>query len=306
VNAVVTRDAVERCKIEKGERFRLKDHDPGASPFRELRGADGKSLEKRARKFLKEKLAELRKAQTLLWAHDRWSVLVVLQAMDAGGKDGVIHHVLSGVNPLGCRIHNFKQPSPEELDHDFLWRCNKALPERGMITIFNRSYYEEVLVVRVHPEYLDRQRLPPETRGPGLWRRRYDSINAFERHLVRNGTVVLKFFLNISKEEQRRRFLDRIAEREKHWKFAAGDVAERAHWDEYMDAYERAIRKTSTTWAPWHVVPADNKWAARSVVAEVVTRAISDLHHGFPKTNAELLRSLAEAKKSLDAEGPAR
>jgi PPK2 family polyphosphate:nucleotide phosphotransferase len=295
-------DVVDLCRIADGKGFRLADHDPAAIPFRGLRKLSGDDLEARSRAFIQARLPELHDAQTRLWAHDRWAVLIVLQAMDAGGKDGVIRHVMSGVNPQGCRIENFKQPTSHELDHDFLWRCSKALPERGGITIFNRSHYEEVLVARVHPEVLDRQRLPPETRGPGLWRRRYDSIVEFERHLVRSGTVVLKFFLHVSREEQRRRFLDRIAEREKHWKFSAGDVAERAHWDRYMDAYERAIRRTSTRWAPWHVVPADNKWAARAVVAEVVTRAISDLHHGFPEATPDQRAALAQAQALLEAE----
>jgi PPK2 family polyphosphate:nucleotide phosphotransferase len=299
---VPPRDPVARCRIDDGRSFRLRDHDPAAVPFPALRGLAGKDLEKRSRAFVKERLDELTDAQRRLWAHDRWAVLIVLQAMDAAGKDGVIRHVMSGVNPQGCRVENFKQPSAEELDHDFLWRCAKALPERGSITIFNRSYYEEVLVVRVHPELLDRQRLPDETRGTALWRSRYESINAFERHLSRNGTRVLKFFLHVSRDEQRRRFLARIADREKHWKFSAGDVAERARWDDYMAAYEDAIRATSTPWAPWHVIPADAKWGARVLVADVVTEAIAGLHRGFPKATDAQRRALAEAKALLDAE----
>ncbi len=299
--------AIARYRVDDGKGFRLPEHDPDEIPFRDLRGLRGKALEKGFRELVHRDREALTEAQRMLWAHDRWAVLIVLQAMDAAGKDGVIRHVMSGVNPQGCRVHNFKQPSAEELDHDFLWRTTKALPERGMITIFNRSYYEEVLVVRVHPEHLRAQRLPADLEGSGsdrsdLWRKRYESINAFERHLARNGTVVLKFFLNVSKEEQRKRFLQRIDDREKHWKFSAGDVAERGRWDDYMSAYEEAIRATSTAWAPWHVVPADHKWAARALVAEVVTHTIRRLHDAFPETTPEQKRALAEAKRALEDE----
>jgi PPK2 family polyphosphate:nucleotide phosphotransferase len=231
-----------------------------------------------------------------------YAVLVVFQAMDAAGKDGMIKHVMSGVNPQGCQVFAFKAPSAEELDHDFLWRCVKALPERGRIGIFNRSYYEEVLVVRVHPEILARQKLPPGKRGKGFWEDRYESINDLERHLVRNGTVILKFFLHVSKDEQRRRFLDRIEDPEKHWKFSAGDVAERDHWDDYMEAYEDAIRATSTAWAPWYVIPADHKWVARALVADVLATTIRDLGLEHPAPTTEQKRALAEARRRLLAE----
>ncbi|MBX3683048.1 MAG: polyphosphate kinase 2 family protein [Thauera sp.] len=243
-----------------------------------------------------ERLAEL---QEMLYAHDRYSLLVIFQAMDAAGKDGAIRHVMSGINPQGCQVFSFKKPSSEELDHNFLWRYMKSLPERGRIGIFNRSYYEDVLVVRVHPEVLDQQRLPPGKRGKSFWEARYEDINAFERHLVRNGTVVLKFFLNVSKTQQKRRFLERLERPDKHWKFSAADLAEREYWDDYMDAYERAITATSTEWAPWHVVPADHKWATRAIVADIISSTLVSLDLQFPKPTDEQLAQLAKARKRL-------
>src|SRR6186713_596679 len=243
--------------IERGGKFRLKDHDPRST------GELGDGDKAGAEAMLEEGKAALARMQEMLYAQDRWSVLVVFQAMDAAGKDGAIKHVMSGVNPQGCQVHAFKAPSAEELDHDFLWRIAKALPERGRIGIFNRSHYEDVLVVRVHPEILARQRLPQELTGKEIWDERFKSIREFERHLARNGTLVLKFFLHVSKEEQRKRFLARLEEPAKRWKFEMGDVAERKLWDKYMHAYEQAIRHTSREEAPWYVVPADNKWFAR-------------------------------------------
>src|SRR5262249_34400069 len=217
--------------------------------------------------LLSEDVAALAEAQDLLYASDTYAILLIFQAMDAAGKDGTIKHVMSGVNPQGCQVFSFKHPSAEELDHTFLWRCTKVLPERGRIGIFNRSYYEEVLIVRVHPEILAAQHIPGAKPNDKLWRARYDDINCFERHLVQNGTVILKSFLNVSKEQQRQRFLERIRDPNKHWKFSDSDLGERAHWDDYMSAYEDAIEATSTEWAPWHVVPADHKWVSRAIVA---------------------------------------
>jgi PPK2 family polyphosphate:nucleotide phosphotransferase len=222
--------------------------------------------------------------------------------MDAAGKDGTIRHVMSGVNPQGCQVFSFKKPSAEDLDHNFLWRYMKCLPERGRIGIFNRSYYEDVLVVRVHPQLLDAQRLPTKKRGKRFWKGRYDDINAFERHLVRNGTVILKFFLHLSKDEQKRRFLDRLDKAEKNWKFSAADLTERGHWDDYQKAYERALTATSTRWAPWYVVPADNKGVTRAVVADIVTSTILGLELAFPEPTAEQRAALGEAKAKLLAE----
>ncbi|MGH2571235.1 MAG: PPK2 family polyphosphate kinase, partial [bacterium] len=231
-----------------------------------------------------------------------YSVLVCLQAMDAAGKDGTIKHVMTGVNPQGVQVFAFKAPSPEELDHNFLWRYMRALPERGRIGIFNRSYYEDVLVVRVHPELLERQKLPPGKRGESFWRDRYEDINAFERHLVRNGTVILKFFLNVSKDEQKKRFLERLDNTEKHWKFSTADLAERAHWDEYVEAFEEALSATSTEWAPWYVVPADNKWVTRAVIADILTSSIRDLGLEAPKVSKEKKQELTAARKKLLSE----
>jgi PPK2 family polyphosphate:nucleotide phosphotransferase len=226
-------------------------------------------------------------------------MLVILQAMDAAGKDGTIEHVMSGVNPQGCQVFGFKKPSAEELDHNFLWRYMKVLPERGRIGIFNRSYYEDVLVTRVHPELLDEQKLPPAKRNRSFWDERYDDINGFERHLVRNGTVILKFFLNISKEEQKRRLLDRLDDPSKHWKFSLSDLAERSFWNVYMKAYEDALGATSTPWAPWYVVPADQKWVTRSVVADILVSTIKSLDLSYPKVTKEQKRVLDRARKQL-------
>jgi PPK2 family polyphosphate:nucleotide phosphotransferase len=219
--------------------------------------------------------------------------------MDAAGKDGMIKHVTSGLNPQGCQVYSFKQPSSEDLDHNFLWRYSRALPEKGRIGIFNRSYYEEVLIVRVHPEWLVRQRLPPGKRGGKFWRHRLEDINAFERHLARNGTLILKFFLNVSRKEQKKRFLERLTNPEKHWKFNAADLEERAFWNEYMEAYEEAINVTSTPWAPWYVVPADHKWIARALVSAVISRAIDSLGLKAPTVSPEQLRALAAARRRL-------
>ena len=300
---MIRRDLIEQLlRVPPGKKIRLRDYDPGWAQTKELKQLGKDAAKARAQEILQENLAALAEAQGLLYANDVYSVLVCFQAMDAAGKDGTIKHVMSGVNPQGVQVFSFKTPSAEELDHNFLWRYMKALPERGRIGIFNRSYYEDVLVVRVHPDLLERQKLPPGKRGASFWNDRYEDINAFERHLVRNGTIVLKFFLNVSRKEQKKRFLERLDNPEKNWKFSAADIAERAHWDEYMEAYEDALRATSTEWAPWYVIPADNKWGTRAVVADILTAAIRDLGLTLPKVSPEQRRALAAARKKLLAE----
>jgi PPK2 family polyphosphate:nucleotide phosphotransferase len=300
---MIRSDVIDLFRVKPGKKFRLKDCNPGWKQSDEFEELGKDALKERAQQVLSENLADLAAAQDLLYADDRYAVLIVLQAMDAAGKDGTIKHVMSGVNPQGCQVFSFKKPSAEELDHTFLWRYAKSLPERGRIGIFNRSYYEDVLVVKVHPELIGRQ-LPrkKETVGKGFWRKRYEDVNAFERHLVRNGTVVLKFFLNVSKGEQKRRFLERLDRPEKNWKFSPSDLAERAYWDDYMAAYEDAIAATSTPEAPWYVVPADHKWVTRAVVADVVTMAIRGLDLRVPELTDADRKRLDIARATLAAE----
>jgi PPK2 family polyphosphate:nucleotide phosphotransferase len=258
---------------------------------------------KQAQKDLEQNVERLRDLQDVLYAQDTQSLLIMFQAMDAAGKDGAIEHVMSGVNPQGCHVVSFKQPSSEELDHDFLWRCQKALPERGKIGIFNRSHYEEVLVVRVHPAILQSQQLPDAIKNDkDVWKKRFKSIREWEDHVARNGTQILKFFLNVSKKEQKKRFLARINEPEKNWKFSMGDVKERALWDDYMKAYTEAIEATSTASAPWYVIPADNKWFTRLAVSEIVVRKLQSMDLHYPVVSEAHLAELAEAKKRLEAE----
>jgi PPK2 family polyphosphate:nucleotide phosphotransferase len=284
---------LDRYRVTKGKRFRLKDVDPDDTYG--LRS----EFKDEAKALLQQGVQTLAEWQDKLYAQDRWAVLLVFQAMDAAGKDGTIKHVMSGVNPQGCEVASFKAPSSEELDHDFLWRCMPWLPNRGHIGIFNRSYYEEVLVVRVHPEYLAAQKLPPQLATRRIWDERYEDINNFERYLTRNGTVIRKFFLHVSKAEQKKRFLERLTEPEKHWKFAAADVRERAHWDDYMKAYEAMIRATAAPHAPWYVVPADNKWFTRMVVAAAVVEAMESLDLRYPKVDKKKRAELAEARALL-------
>jgi PPK2 family polyphosphate:nucleotide phosphotransferase len=290
--------------VEPGTNANLAKRDPAWKGGRRFERLAQDELEAEAREDLRDAVDDLAEAQELLWASDTWAVLVIFQALDAAGKDGTIEHVMSGVNPQGVHVSSFKQPSAEELDHDFLWRCAIRLPERGRIGIFNRSYYEEVLVVRVHPEFLDAQRIPEELRGKKLWAHRYQSINAFERHLTRNGTKVVKFFLNVSKEEQKRRFLARLDEPDKNWKFSPADVAERAHWDAYQEAYEAALTATSTPWAPWYVIPADHKWFARACASAIIANALIKMGPKFPKVSPEAHDALMETKGLLEAEAP--
>ena len=285
----------KRFRIDKPEKFRLADHDPAECCGLTIDKSDAKTI-------LEDGIARLSELQQRLYAYDRWSVLIVLQAMDAAGKDSVIKHVMTGLNPQGVEVHPFKQPSAEELDHDFLWRAGKRLPERGRIGIFNRSHYEEVLVVRVHPELLEHQKLPEQLKGRDLWQRRFEDICCFERHLANSGTLVLKFFLNVSHKEQRQRFLDRIDQPDKRWKFSMNDVTERKLWSKYMTAYEDMIRATSIAEAPWYVVPADNKWFTRLVVAAALVEALDRLKLDYPKVTGEALKELEKAGKALKAE----
>jgi PPK2 family polyphosphate:nucleotide phosphotransferase len=293
------KDLLEHCRITEGKKFQLKDHDPSWAGDKDVAKAERRDF---AEKTLSEDVASLAAAQDVLYASDSWSILVVLQAMDAAGKDGIIKHVMSGTNPQGCQVHSFKQPSSEELDHNFLWRCMVHLPERGKIGIFNRSYYEEVLVVKVHPEYLGAQRIPDATIDKDFWRGRYEDINSFEHHLSRNGTKIVKFFLNVSKDEQRKRFLDRINEPDKHWKISPSDIAERGHWDDYMDAFEECIAQTSTDEAPWYVIPSNHKWVARALVANILVQTIDSLHLKYPEVSSEKMKAIEAAKKQLEKE----
>ena len=282
-------------RVTKGKKFRLKDVDPGDTG--ELKSED----KSRAKEALHEGVEALTELQDMLYGQDRWSVLLVFQAMDAAGKDGTIKHVMSGVNPQGCQVSSFKGPTSTDLDHDYLWRCVKELPERGRIGIFNRSYYEETLAVRVHPEFLAGQKLPERCVTKRIWDERFQDIRAFERYLHRNGTIVLKFFLHVSRDEQKRRFLERLDLPEKNWKFSATDTKSRGFWDDYMKAYEETIRETATKDWPWYVVPADNKWFTRMVVAAAVIDALASLNLSYPKVSEAKKKELAEVRKLLIA-----
>ncbi|HEY6300177.1 MAG TPA: polyphosphate kinase 2 family protein, partial [Candidatus Binatus sp.] len=274
--------------------FRLKDFDPG--------DCGGVKSKKHAEKELPHSIERMVDLQDKLYAQDHWAILLIFQAMDAAGKDGVIKHVMSGINPQGCQVYSFKQPSVEELNHDFMWRSNKCIPERGRIGIFNRSYYEEVLVVRVHKELLERERTPPSLVTKNIWKERFADINAYEQYLSHNGVVIRKFFLNVSKEEQKERFLSRLEEPAKNWKFSAADIAERERWNDYMAAYEEMIQHTATPHAPWYVVPADKKWYTRMVVAAAINSALEDLNLKYPVLTAAQRKDLQAARKSLEHE----
>jgi PPK2 family polyphosphate:nucleotide phosphotransferase len=286
-----TEQLVAPLRITQGKKFRLKDFDPDDT--------DGLKDKDEAHGLLEQSVAMLSQLQEKLYAQDRWSVLVILQGMDASGKDGVIKHVMSGVNPQGCDVWSFKAPSNEELDHDYLWKTHRLIPERGKIGIFNRSYYEETLVVRVHPAVLQAEKLPPSVVSKQIWQQRFEDINAFERYLGRNGVIVLKFFLHLSKKEQQKRFLERLDDSKKNWKFSMVDVTERGFWKEYQDAYEEMIQKTATEDAPWHVVPADNKWFTRLVVAFALVGALKGLKLSFPDEQKAKRKELAKVKESL-------
>jgi PPK2 family polyphosphate:nucleotide phosphotransferase len=284
-----------RYRVTDGSRFRLKDVSPADT--------SGLKSKQSAASALKKGVERLAQLQERLYAQDRWSILLIFQALDAAGKDGAIKHVMSGVNPRGCEVHDFKAPSAEELDHDFLWRTSRVLPRRGHVGVFNRSYYEETLVVRIHPEVLRGQKLPATLVTKHLWKERYEDINAFEKYLSRQGVVIRKFFLHVSREEQRQRFLDRLDQPEKSWKFSLGDVKEREHFDDYLKAYEDVIRATATPWAPWYVIPADRKWFARLVISHVVIDTIKALDPTFPKVDPQLRDDFRVAKALLEGEG---
>lgn len=287
----------QQFRVAEGSKLNLHDHPTDFT---------GDYTDKKAAVIdLEKNVQRLRALQDVLYAQDRYTLLLIFQAMDAAGKDGAIKHVMSGINPQGCHVVSFKQPSSEELDHDFLWRCQKNLPERGKIGIFNRSHYEEVLVVRVHPHYLQYQQLPHETLADkDIWKKRFKHIRDWEQHLGENGTHIIKFFLNVSKDEQKARFLSRIAEEEKNWKFSMGDVKERGHWDDYMKCYKEALEQTSTEKAPWYVIPADKKWFARLAISEIVVKKLESLNMQYPASTDEHRAELLEAKKMLESEVP--
>ena len=286
---------VKPFRITTGRGFRLKDFDPADTRGLEVDKGEATELLKRGTEWLAQE-------QELLYAQDRWSLLLIFQAMDAAGKDSTIKHVISGLNPQGCQVYSFKQPSAEELDHDFMWRHAKCFPERGRIGIFNRSYYEEVLVVRVHPELLEQQRLPASCVGKHIWNHRLADIEHFERYFTRQGTVILKFFLHVSREEQKKRFLDRLDKPQKHWKFQASDVRERRFWSRYMEAYEEAIITTASKQAPWFVVPADHKWFTRLIVAGAIVQAVDELHLSYPRVSPQKTKELKAARAMLARE----
>lgn len=288
------REFIEPYRITDGSKFRLKDIDPGdTGPL---------ASKDEAQELLRQGVEQLAEMQEKMYAQNKWAVLLVFQAMDAAGKDGTIKHVMSGINPQGCQVYSFKAPNAEELDHDFLWRCARCLPERGRIGIFNRSYYEETLVVRVHPKFLVDQHLPDECVGENIWKHRFEDIRNWEKYLSRNGVVVRKFFLHVSKEEQKRRFLERLEQPEKNWKFSHADVAERTHWDDYQFAYEDMIRHTATEEAPWFVVPADKKWFTRLVVAGAIYNTLDSLNLEYPKLDESKVRELAAVEVALRRE----
>jgi PPK2 family polyphosphate:nucleotide phosphotransferase len=292
----IARDLARPYRIADGKKFRLKDVDPGDTG--RLKSED----KPRARQALQIGVQAMAELQDMLYAQDRWAVLLIFQAMDAAGKDGAIKHVLSGVNPQGCEVYSFKTPTSHELDHDYLWRTHTRIPERGRIGIFNRSYYEDVLVVRVHPEILDGQKIPRGLIDKDIWDDRYKDIRNFERYLARNGVAICKFFLHVSRDEQKRRFLERLEEPDKNWKFSANDAKERAFWKDYMRAYEDAIRETAAEHAPWYVIPADNKWYTRVIVASAIIHTLSSLGLHYPKVDKRQRKELAAAKRALLAE----
>jgi PPK2 family polyphosphate:nucleotide phosphotransferase len=282
--------------------FKLANHDPSWEGTKELRFLTGDRIKKRAKAYLKQRRTDLIAAQERLYADNRFSLLIIFQAMDAAGKDGTIKHVMSGVNPQGCQVFSFKKPSQLEIDHNFLWRYWQALPERGRIGIFNRSYYEDVLVVQVHPELIQRISVPDGDGAEDFWAARYEDINAFERHMARNGTKIVKFFLNVSKEEQRQRFIDRLTEPDKLWKFSTDDLYTREHWDVYQRIYNDVVARTSTAWAPWYVIPADNKWLMRALVMTVLVETLTAMNLQFPDVSAADKKSFRAALKTLQAE----
>lgn len=299
---MIKKKQISRFKVKPGSKVNLKKFITDWTGTKEAKKLGQKEIKAQALKMLEKNRDDLSEAQQLLYASDTYSVLLVFQAMDAAGKDGTIRHVMSGVNPQGCQVFSFKKPSDEELDHNFLWRYTRCLPERGRIGIFNRSYYEEVLVVRVHPELLSFQKLPTNKIDNKFWEKRFKDINNFEYHLARNGTIILKFFLHLSKNEQKARFLERLNTPEKNWKFSEADIQERRFWGDYMNAFEQMLGATSTAWAPWHVIPADHKYVARALVADIISTTIRNLKLEFPKLSKERQERMRKAKKELEEE----
>lgn len=293
------KEIIDRCKVINKNTFKLSDHETTWAGMEELRELGEEKLRKRAKKILKQNLSELSEAQESLYAANKYSLLIIFQAMDAAGKDGTIKHVMSGINPQGCQVFSFKKPSQEELDHNYLWRYTKNMPELGRIGIFNRSYYEEVLVVKVNPEFLQKG-ISDQNIDDLFWETRYEDINNLEKHLTRNGTVIIKFFLNVSKAEQKNRFMERLNDPEKHWKFSESDLVERTKWDRYEEAFEDAINATATPWAPWYVIPADHKWIMRAIVSMVVTKTITSLKLEPPVVSEQKRKLLDEARKDLE------
>jgi PPK2 family polyphosphate:nucleotide phosphotransferase len=292
----ISHDIAKPYRVDGQKKFRLKDYDPADTA--KFTSAD----KPRAKEALTIGIEALSELQDMLYAQDRWAVLLIFQAMDAAGKDGAIKHVMSGVNPQGCQVYSFKAPTSEDLDHDYLWRCIKRMPERGRIGIFNRSYYEETLVVRVHKQILENQKLPPSLITKNIWDDRFEDIRNFEKYLTRNGVIIRKFFLNVSRDEQKKRFMERLDHPEKNWKFSAADVKERGYWDQYMEAYQDMIRNTSTPDCPWYVVPADNKWYTRIVIAAAIIEALGSLNLHYPKVNAATREELRLAREKLVGE----
>jgi PPK2 family polyphosphate:nucleotide phosphotransferase len=296
---------IENFKVPLGEKISLDNYDTAWIPkwAKKLeKKEDKKTVKQKASQILEANREKLIEKQELLWATNSYSVLIILQGMDAAGKDGTIQHVMSGVNPQGCQVASFKTPSEEELNHDFLWRYTKALPERGRIGIFNRSYYEDVLIVKVRPEVFEKQKLPVQLEGKGFWNQRYDDLNMYERHLVRNGTVVLKFFLHLSKVEQKQRLLNRLETPDKEWKFSFTDLSERLKWDDYKRAYEDVLNNTTTEWAPWYIIPADKKWVSHSLISEIIVTQIDKLDLKYPVLSKEQYEGLEKAKAELEKE----
>ncbi len=299
---MIKEDYLEQLRVVPGKSISLKDFSTGWAQSEELKNAGKEAVKERAAEILEADRRALAESQELLWANNTHAVLIILQGTDTSGKDGIIRHVISAMNPQGCRVSSFGVPTEEELDHDFLWRHVLKLPAKGEIGVFNRSYYEEVLVARVHPKVLERQRLPPGSRDEEFWERRYRDINAFERHLADNGTTVLKFFLHISKEEQKKRLLARLENEEKYWKFSLADLAERRYWNDYREAYETMLEKTSTDHAPWYVIPADYKWAARALVADLISTRIRSLGLSYPQVSPQQADEIRTARRILENE----
>ena len=295
-------EIIDKCLVDPSEGFRIADHHAYWEEFQDEYGMTDKEIKKRAKRTLQKNIDAMTTAQDLFYASSKYALLLVFQAMDAAGKDGTIKHVMSGVNPQGCRVSSFKKPSSNELKHDWLWRYRRVMPRRGMIGIFNRSYYEEVLVLKVHPELLGKHYENGHGEDPEFWNMRYEDINNMEKHLTRSNTIILKFFLNVSKAEQRRRFIERLENPDKNWKFSEADLAERGHWDAYMDAFEKAINATSTDHAPWFVIPADNKWRMRSIISHIITETINSLEMQYPVTTDKRRERLAKALEQLRGE----